>query len=234
MSYIKNISAGENIIIEDLGDNSIRIHNNYCPINLKLKLSSYFDCDYSQAKLTDGDTQKYFHIKNCIFKINGIWHELPDTYFYPTNGALYDVYLRVYEETNTLLSEIKVIAKIVFYHRGYYYQEEANKIIKVTTPYDHHLFRFTVVSDHLEVIRMQPNLIDLDCIQGGFSVYQNYSRIPVRRTNGQNPNAYQGIPTYSNDYGAILLDTPILKNAQSMTARYLAYKGENTITLKDK
>ena len=34
MSYIKNISAGENIVIENLGDDSIRIHNNFSTQNL--------------------------------------------------------------------------------------------------------------------------------------------------------------------------------------------------------
>ena len=142
--------------------------------------------------------------------------------------------MRVYEDPFKSSDGVKIITQIVFYHRGYYYNDEDNKIVKPHNPYDHHLFRFVVTLGHLEVVRMQPELIDIDCIKDGFMVYENYARVAVRRTDGENPAAYQGIPTYSRDYGAIIIDTPIRKHGSKYSARCLVYDGENSIHLADK
>ena len=226
MSYIKNILAGDNIIIEDLGDDSIRIHNDYSAINLKLDLPSYFDCKYHQAKLDEGDEHYYLHISNCIFQINGNWHEIDDIYFSPSTNAVYDMYLRIQEiPANEAIAENRLDIKVITYHRV------TDKVEKPTYPYDHHLFRFMQRSGHVEIIRMQPNLINLTCVKGGFLAYHDYKGVLVRNKNGNNLLDYQGIPTYSEKNGAMLLDTPIEKGGNTYGSRPLMYSGKEYIYL---
>ena len=227
MSYIKNISAGENIIIENLGDDSIRIHNNFSTQNLKLSLPTYFDWAYEPSKINQGDYRYYFHISNCLFQINGHWYEEQDIHYTPSNGVTYDLYLRVRENPDSMeeIPEKRLFIEFIIKMR------KDNKIVLPDNPYDYHLFRFLLLNGKMEVIRMCPAVVSINCIEGGFVAYRNYKQIYVRNKSGLNTPAYQGIPTYSRDHGAVLIETPIVKNGKSYSAKPLTYSGENHISL---
>lgn len=225
MSYVKNISAGENIVIEDLGDESFRIHSNNDMINLKMKLSSYFDWEYHQAKLDEGDRTYYFHVSNCIFKLNGVWQEIPDIYIHAGSGRVYDVYLRIQESDSgpSNIAEENVRIQAVYHSRP-----GDAKIVKPDYPYDHHIFRFKCWTGHCEVIRMQPNLMDITSVSGGFLAYHNYQGVMVRTRLGKTDDGYQGIPSYSYEKGPLLITTPISKGGNGRNVR-LRYDGEESI-----